>query len=102
MTFRVGQRVVCVDASRGRPLRGARATLVKNAIYTIRKIEIWNDVTGVYLEEIIEPVLDVWLDRGPTEPCWRLSRFRPVVERKTDISIFKRLLVPGTKIHETA
>lgn len=90
MTFRVGQRVECVDDSPdylGRPL-----VVSKGSKYTIADVFDLFGETGVTLLEV---------DPGAA-PGWRASRFRAVVERKTDISIFKRLLVPGTKIHESA
>jgi hypothetical protein len=83
MAFRVGQKVVCVDAS--------GLTLIKpltiGAVYTIR--ELYDDpIRGpaVMLEEII----NIMHPRG--EFGYRSVRFRPIVERKTDISIFTKML----------
>jgi hypothetical protein len=90
MAFRVGQTVVCVDAE---PRDGAVLGLTKGLVYTISDFGgCKNGSWGVFLAECDH-------DRG-----WAFypDRFRPVVERKTDISALRALLVPGTKIREIA
>jgi hypothetical protein len=67
---------------------------MKGSVYTIRRIESADGWCAVWLEEVVNPVLDIWLDRGPEEPAFSASRFRPIVERKTDISIFRKMLTP--------
>lgn len=89
MAFHVGQKVVCVDAdpgpgfhfSEGRPLK-------HGAIYTIAAVGIthWHR-PGVALVEA--PRL-----KGK---MFRNQRFRPLIERKTDISIFTEMLKPKTR-----
>lgn len=79
MAFRVGQKVVCVNATDGYgSLYGAGYThgLREGAIYTISKI---TDETFVSVAEI-------------KVGGWRADRFRPIVEKKTDISIFTAML----------
>jgi hypothetical protein len=82
MTFRVGQKVVCVDASPGE--RSGERSLTKGAVYI---------VTGLPHRH------GMFVCGAPTpNPFgWDFSRFRPVVERKTDISIFKKMLRPVSK-----
>lgn len=82
MTFHVGQRVVCVDDS---PSSDGWPSLVKvGAIYTIDEaFEHWSGRPGVTLYEV-KP----W----PHNSGWHAHRFRPITERKTDISIFQRML----------
>jgi hypothetical protein len=99
--FRIGQKVVCVDDSQTDYVGIPESKWIKDlngltlgAVYTIRRIgyeEIWaRDVLCLWLDEIIRPV-----DRGSTyEPGYAATRFRPAVQRKTDISIFKKLLAP--------
>lgn len=83
MTFRVGMKVVCVDASGNVPM------LNLGAIYTICGFTE-DDPPGLQLVEV-----------SPNEPGdnwytgFRPRRFRPVVERKTDISVFIALLNPS-------
>lgn len=93
--FRVGQKVVCVDSklpthARNRNMDG----LTEGAIYTIRATDVWcwvNDrYDGVYLVEIVRAVVP-GCEHEPEVPFWK-HRFRPVVERKTDISIFTAML----------
>lgn len=94
--FRINQRVVCVDD--GTPFLPERGR-----VYTVRAILSWNFDNGNYvallLDEIRNPVLD-WVGEGRSEHPFWIGRFRPVVERKTDISIFKAMLNP--KRHERA
>lgn len=83
MTFRIGQPVVCVDAS---PYYFARVetSLRLNAVYTVRALHDLYGITCVNVEEI----------EGGIEHAFAATRFRPVVKRKTDISIFTKLLTP--------
>lgn len=78
--FRAGQKVVCVNA--GRHPRGAASApnLVEGEIYEI--IETYIN-TG-----------DVMLRVSGCSTGWISERFRPVVERKTSIEIFRRMLTP--------
>ena len=91
MTFRVGQKVVCVD---GVPDDGRQfiIPLREGAIYTIRgfvRAHYGRDETCLHLCGIVNP--------APYSECgFRAARFRPLVERKTDISIFHRMLTPTT------
>jgi hypothetical protein len=77
MNFRVGQPVICIDASPGcYPLR-----LVKGERYTIKSK---TPEGGVHLLE------EAHGNPLGFNPC----RFRPAVERKTDISVFTAMLTP--------
>jgi hypothetical protein len=94
MNFRVGQKVVCIRANGVDPL-GIIASLVLGATYTIRGIECEYrpDGAGLWLEELRNPIWQ-WHGTRPSEASFCASRFRPVVERPTDISIFTRMLDP--------
>jgi hypothetical protein len=75
MTFRVGQKVVCVDAGSWRHLKNG-------TVYTV--LATWAIDDG-------DPgFLTVDSQRGGGQ--YRRRRFRPIVERKTDISIFTEML----------
>ena len=77
--FRVGQPVECVDAS-------GNWHLTQGAIYTIIGIlpGDFGQCDGLHLAEA-----------GHTfGTAFYSTRFRPIVERKTDISVFERLLNP--------
>jgi hypothetical protein len=77
--FRVGQKVVCVNAE-GTP------ELTLNAIYTITAIDPdAKDGIGVELAEVEPP-------GGYIEWIYDIRRFRPIVERKTNISVFTEML----------
>lgn len=77
MTFRVGQEVVCVDASDPAGRHGIRA----GTVYVL---------TGLDREFVMI---------GETGKClWYRARFRPLIERKTDISVFTKLLTPAPEL----
>lgn len=77
MTFRVGQKVVCVDSN------GVKG-VTKNRVYV---------VSCVLYDGCIQVGFDPW----PIENFIAYSdyRFRLVAERKTDISIFTQMLNPS-------
>jgi hypothetical protein len=89
ITFHAGQRVVCVDASLNP--RHSVKLLSRGKIYVIRAIDQkpgWKAPGwGVHLEgiHIVHPDAEC---EWPMKP----SRFRPVVDRPTDIEIFRKLL----------
>lgn len=87
MTFRVGMRVECVYAgpSRLNPELGS-PPLVKYVVYTVSDVYINQYDTGLAIEllEVKSEGVD-WMGFDAT-------RFRPVVERKTDISAFHEIL----------
>jgi hypothetical protein len=98
MTFHIGQKVVCVDASlvRGAPYAPG-SEVVEGAVYTIRNIGITNvGDPGVRLMEIklnCRPGHIGVRTRKPfADACYRADRFRPIVERKTDISFAREIL----------
>lgn len=91
MTFRIGQKVVCImpewPGSQDVPNRPAF-----KEVYTIRAFV---PDGGLLLCEIHNPPMDHI--EGYCEPAWWPGRFRPVVERKTDISVFTEILRKATK-----
>ncbi len=99
--FHVGQKVVCVgddlaSVPEGYVLLTPLVLPVKGKIYTVRSIEI-GLVRGeacLRLEEIEDQTAEV-LAEGELweiEIVFDASYFRPLVERKTDISVFKEML----------
>lgn len=99
MTFYVGQKVVCVGGKyRGdipRPDAEANGAIYprRGNIYTIRTINVWPGKTLVTLHECNNAHL-VKIFGGGIEPGFNARGFRPVVDRKTDISIFTKMLNP--------
>ena len=86
--FRIGQKVVCID-NKVRPITAYPESLKKlkvNGIYHI--VKITHGGAGVHIAEIA----------APGETSFYSDRFRPIVERKTDISTFEKLL--DTKNHK--
>jgi hypothetical protein len=74
MTFRVGQKVVCVDAV------GQELFLRHDEVYVVDSIS----PCGAYLRV------------GHAGGHYK-RRFRPIVERKTDITVFTKILRKATK-----
>lgn len=96
--FHVGQKVVCVDGKFHPDFCDVPCLPVEGAVYTIRAIELMTAVTGerspiIKLVEIVNPVME-W-EIGDEEFGFVPRRFRPLVERKTDISLFKAMLNPS-------
>lgn len=91
MTFRVGQKVVCVDDSISRLSRILRWALRypwnlrRGEVYTIQSLasDFYGESTLVLVEAKNPPVED----RG-----FFARRFRPVANRKTDISFAHEIL----------
>ena len=94
--FQVGQRVVCVDAAPNR-LASDRKLLVAGRIYIIRGIDVspgWKwPWWGVHLEGVRHLYLD-----GVREWAFHPRRFRPVTERPTDITIFRKIAESATRL----
>ena len=98
--FYVGQKVVCIndDWSTHSSWKLVPNKPTQNKVYHIRKIVMYtysNGVTeGLYLIEIENP-LHPWKLNGIVEIAFPANRFRPVVEKKTDIFIFTAMLNPS-------
>lgn len=59
-------------------------------VYTVRAIRPWKDTAVLLLGEVDNSHLGYML-----EPGFRQSFFRPVIERKTDTSVFTAMLKPS-------
>lgn len=88
MNFRIGMKVACVD-----PI----GPLTKGRVYTVLGLSK-GKVTGALILDV-----DCWANPERYGNGWYACRFRPIVDRKTDISIFKRMLVPSKQsLHDIA
>ena len=97
--FHVGQKVVLVDdeprqygVTRERALSLGATYPKKGPVYTIREVYVSNLGTPAVLLEEIENVQTSISLGFKCEIGFDADRFRPVVERKTDISIFTSML----------
>jgi hypothetical protein len=100
--FYIGQRIVCVDdrflGENGvfDPTFAERCPNlpVKGRIYTVRGFVVpyvgYPGQPGILLEELVNPP-SLYVE-GTFEPSFNFSHLRPLVERRTDISIFTRIL----------
>lgn len=88
--IRAGQKVVCVDASLPvlshviRWIFRMRWPLTEGTIYTAQRIAVVHSENVI---ELVEVNNMAFLDR-----CFRLSRFRPVVTRETNIGFAHEIL----------
>lgn len=98
MAFRVGQKVVCIGTE-GTPgidwdnwckfwciIKPRRSE-----VYTVRDTRPGSNGQMIRLFEIVNPIIE-FRDAPPQEIWWWASAFRPAVERKTDISVFTKIL----------
>lgn len=102
MTFHVGQKVVCVDASNtpGARWHGGEAP-AEGHVYTVMGVRVSRKgVQVLQLREIERcEAVKAWVARNIGEFAgYDARRFRPVVERKTDISVFKAMLNPAPEL----
>lgn len=91
MTFHVGQKVVCVNAS---GIEDAKP-LIENAVYTIREViplRRSSRGAGIFVLEIINHDSSDGFEIG-----YFADRFRPIVKRETDISFAQEILRRHTK-----
>lgn len=89
--FYKDQRVICVNASFPPVVREQWDRYPRqNEILTVSMIA---DYTGIRFANETKYQLQ-FIEIGGRAPWFAACRFRPLVERKTDISIFKKMLVP--------
>ena len=79
--FSVGQRVACVDNSPAANPWHRANPLVKHRIYTVHSL-----TNGIGC-----------IDIDGSGRAWQNWRFRPLVERKTSIAVFQKMLT-GEKV----
>lgn len=87
--LRVGQKVVCVYNGSDEPGSWFGDIPKVNHIYTICGFEVVDGVDCLLLEEIRNKYIT---NNGDISEAYAAYRFRPLVEKKTDISIFSEIL----------
>lgn len=95
MAFYVGQKVECIGHPETVHSYYGEIIPEVGAIYTVRNIHFIKDREQLRFVEIVNPIN--YYDSGPDECCFTAKFFRPIVERKTDISIFKAMLTPKSE-----
>ena len=102
--FRVGQKVVCVDDGLhglfnppGYIIRPSLDGLAAGRVYTVRWLGNKFGRPTVWLAEITRPI-----DPDGIEAGYAVERFRPAVDRPTDINIFTEILDKAGKVVEPA
>jgi len=87
--FKVGGLVICINGSFSENLDFFKP--IKGQIYTIRKIiNFKNGEDGIVLEEIVNKKIK--FRNGMYEPCFSISRFKPIDETYMpleNLAIFK-------------
>lgn len=96
--FQIGQKVVCV-ADKWAGGYGDEIFPQLGGVYTVRGIDLHRlgsrCLVGLWLREIHNEKR--LYARGIDEASFGADQFRPLIERKTDISIFKKMLTPKRK-----
>ena len=91
MTFRVGQKVVCVDASPGAGYEWAETERpVEGRVYTVRSVHEYEGSLVCWLVEIRRNLAAVF-QHGPMVG-YGVFRFRAAVEPLTDISELREIV----------
>lgn len=99
--FVVGQKVVCInECGTNQDTHPGIIAIKKGDILTVREItqaprRNGQILIGVRFKEVVNVT-------SPYSVCWEYDyspkNFRPLVERKTDISVFKAMLTPAGRI----
>lgn len=95
MAFRVGQKVTPKNAKPWEDEFSYEIFPQFGVVYTVRACEWNNGEQFIWLAEIINQPAEY--EEGLSELNFFADEFRPVVERKTDISVFTAMLT-GSKI----
>ena len=102
--FHIGQRVMCIHdigCAQGNEFPNIP---IKGSIYTVRGFVSpdvgYERTPGMLLEEVVNPPWEY--NEGVFEPSFHPYHFRPLVQHKTDISVFKRMLDNVRTEDETA
>lgn len=93
MALYPGQKVEFIGRGNYARLPSSEERPRHGVVYTVRDVYIHESepgVVGVRLSEIVRPRHPIY----PVEKGWDATEFRPIVERKTDISIFTKMLTP--------
>lgn len=95
MTFRIGQKVIYVGIQDGSLWQrfcdlfhpDHSDNLIKYSVYTVEQIIYHFDgIHCIHLVGYKSPATNYWMEG------YRADAFRPAVERKTDISVFTKML----------
>jgi hypothetical protein len=105
MSFHIGQKVICVRSLillEGQGY-GDEICPIAGTFYHIREIGIglhhcYPDKISVRLHEIINKTRP-YQENGSWEPAFCATRFHPIVERKTDIAVFKAMLLNNQRLN---
>lgn len=98
MTFHIGQKVVCINDEWYHPPSPFAISKPRlGVVYRIRAIEhcLIADATYLLLDEVINPIVPGFRN----EPDFLATCFRPIVEKKTDISVFTAMLNQKQREH---
>ncbi|WP_107341840.1 hypothetical protein [Agrobacterium pusense] len=87
--FTVGQKVVRIGGNARPNVPAVWPEIGK--VYTVRGINVWDYGVLLHLHEIDNSHMVPEYSR--IEPGFQAQFFRPVIERKTDISIFTDMLI---------
>ena len=97
--FVVGQRVVCIDDNWAeQAVINGTSIIVQGSARVPMLNEVLTIVAIVPVESPILKTQPVALLFAEIAEGWNFTHFRPLEERKTDISVFKAMLTPARRI----
>jgi len=85
--FDIGQKVICINNNLDNGDDWYGPKLVLNKIYTVRDY-----VPDPYNEYICIRLVELIRDKGCDHVGFRINRFAPINDKKTDISVFEKIL----------
>lgn len=88
----IGQKVEFIGVGKFKSLPLGEPHPILGQIYTVRELYqcAWEEIPGIRVCEIYRPLLrwgSIVMEMG-----WNRLEFRPLTNRKTDISIFQKML----------
>lgn len=102
--FFIGQKVVCINDDWGPLSCLLLRTPRKDVVYQIRYIRkpVWTFANAADCYLLLEEIKNLeWFGPGPDgEAAFTCDDFRPLIDRKTDISIFQQMLNPNHKTED--
>jgi hypothetical protein len=102
MAFQVGQKVVCFKGSEGNSISRSKALAMGythpelGEVVTIKTLNVWPHMTILTFQEHDNSHIQRLLDSA-YEPGFDAACFRPLAEKKTDISFAFEILRKATK-----
>jgi hypothetical protein len=92
MTFRIGQKVAQIAPWKSNDTAFSDVSFTQcGVVYTVREISEVRGVVSLLFFELRNPI-HKYRNLPPMEQVFPAWNFRPIIERKTDITVFTEIL----------